>query len=356
MPLLSPIGYSLWVNLLIFAIATILVWVGGVRLTRTADSIAVRLGLSRAFVGAILLASATSMPEVATVISASVAGDPNLAIHNITGATALQLTVLGIAGWLTRQRGPLTYFSPDFVLLFIGVGLIAMALTMLAGMSIGPLVTIAGVGIWPLILGVLYIIIMYQARQLQAQPRWTPTDEPSFLAEQQKEEQEYLYPHLTLSQVSAMFAASALLVFVAGWILARVADVIAVQTALGSSFIGVTMLSFATSLPEISATFTAVREARYSLAIGNIFGTGMFNLSLVLVGDLAYRQGNILTKAEPSAMFIIATAALMTCVYLYGLLERRNRTVLGIGVDSAIVILIYIVALIILYFTSTGPV
>lgn len=117
-----------------FALAAGAIWWTGTRLERCADSISRRTGLGQAFAGMLLLAAATSLPEVATTATA-VALNPTLAVHNLLGGVALQTAILSVADRAKRRRSALTFFSPKFVLLIEGVGLVLLLQVAIAGIT-----------------------------------------------------------------------------------------------------------------------------------------------------------------------------------------------------------------------------
>lgn len=340
---------SIWTNALVFAGAAVLIWFSGIRLEKYADAVSQRTGLSHAFVGVLMLAAATSLPEFAATVSGSLIGNATLVVHNLIGAVITQMAILSASGWLVRGRVALTYFSPDYVLLFAGVGVIAVLVTAIAGIAAGPALIAPDVDVWPLLIFVTYVLIVYITYRLQFRPRWVAVTEPSPRVVREHESEAPLFPGRTLGYILGMFAVAAGLVFVGGWTSARVADALAVQTGLGSGFVGVTLLAFATGLPELSTTIAAVRRRNYGLAIANIFGTNAFNVSLLFVAELTFRGGAVLQYAHRSATFAAALGILMVCVYLWGMLEREDRTVLGIGLDSAIVLALYAGGLVVIY-------
>jgi cation:H+ antiporter len=137
------------------------------------------------------------------------------------------------------------------------------------------------------------------------------------------------------------FATLAALVFAAGWLLARLGDSIAQQTGLGGGVVGMLMLAVATSLPEISTTLSAALHGNVTMAISNIFGSCLFDVALLfLTGVLS--AGPVVRDAR-SAVFVAALGVTMTAVYLWGLLEHRQRTILRLGVDSVMVLVLYVV-------------
>lgn len=126
------------------------------------------------------------------------------------------------------------------------------------------------------------------------------------------------------------------------------------QTNLGASFVGMILVAGSTSLPELSTTLTAARQGNHEMAVSNILGTNCLEVALFLVGDLVYRN-SILAQMNRSAFFAGTLGLILTCVYMIGLLERRNRTVLGMGVDSFAVLVIYISSVVGLFFLRGQP-
>ena len=141
-----------------------------------------------------------------------------------------------------------------------------------------------------------------------------------------------------------------IIILVAGVGLAITADLIADKSALGSSFIGISLLAAATSMPELSTTFAAARFGAYTMAISNIFGSNLIMLAMILPADIAYSDGPILAQASTEAQFSIVTGIIVTAIYVAGILIRRTPKVLGAGLDSWLVILVYFGMLTALYF------
>lgn len=349
MPFFSPENLSLWTNLAIFVVAGLLIWFAGVRLEAFADATSQRTGMGHAFVGVLMLATVTSLPEVAATVSGSVIGNPALVVHNLTGAVITQMAILSISGWFVRGTVTLTYFSPDFLLLFEGVGVVTVLLVAIAGMAAGPTNILPNIDIWPALVFLTYVMFIYLTYRFQFSPRWAPVQNARPQAVREHEEQPLRFPGKSLRYILTGFAASAVLVFLGGWTAAQAADALAVQTGLGSNFVGVTLLAFTTGLPEFSTTIAAVRRRNYSLAIANILGTNAFNISLLFLAEITFRGGSVLHYAQNSAIFTAALGAIMVCIYLWGMLEREDRSILGLGWDSALVVGIYIGGLIVIY-------
>ncbi|HEX6283541.1 MAG TPA: hypothetical protein VFZ71_01645 [Pyrinomonadaceae bacterium] len=124
---------------------------------------------------------------------------------------------------------------------------------------------------------------------------------------------------------------------------------------MGASFVGAALVAAATSLPELSTTTTAVRQGNHEMAVSNILGTNCLEVALFFIGDLFYTDGAILANMNRSAFVAGTLGLVVTCIFLLGLLERRNRTVLGMGIDSLAVLITYIVGLGGLYYVRNQP-
>lgn len=147
----------------------------------------------------------------------------------------------------------------------------------------------------------------------------------------------------------AIFAAAAVIVWFAGTHISRYADTLAERLHLGRAFVGLFFLAIATSTPEIATTITAVRIGNYPMAISNIFGSNSIMIILIFISDVFYRGGPILNVVGTPALFTIAMGIAVTAIYLAGMVERRNHTILRMGIDSALVLVFYVLSVALLY-------
>lgn len=340
----------LWANACIFFIASSLIWFGGFRLSVYGDAIAERKQLGRAFVGALLLGVVTSLPEVATTVTASAIGNASLAVNNLMGGVATQVAVLAVVD-LLFVKGALTWFSPQPVLLMSGVLLVFQLALTLAGIVAGEMASFAGVGFWPLLLMANYILSLYFLYRYEGRKQWVAADIPDESYRKEVTEADIFLgeKEYSLAKIYGLFGGCAVLVLVGGYAASVTGDALAAQTGLGGSFVGATFVALATSLPEVSTTIGAVRVGAYTMAVANIFGTNSLESGLLFLCDMFYRDGLIMQVADRSAQFAATMGILVTCLYLWGLLERRNKTILGMGVDSALVLLGWSLGLVVLY-------
>lgn len=334
----------------VFVVCAGIIWLAGSRLAVYADIIADRTGLGEAFVGLVLLATATSLPEIGRTISASLLGNVPLAVDSLFGGVVLQTAVLAIADIVVAHR-VLTYFAPRPVLLLQGATVVLLLGLAIAGIAAGEFLQLFGVGLWTAILMTVYVFSLYALKRYETREQWRPVHVPKELkeAESARVGERGKHGEHSLAQIGVRFALSSAVIFVAGVVLAEVGDALSTQTGLSAGFVGATLLALAGALPEISTTIAAVRLGAYSMAVANIFGTNAFLVTLLFLSDLFFRQGPILDSVGKSSIFAAAAGIVTTSVYLIGLIERRNRRILGMGFDSAIVLICYAATLLVLY-------
>lgn len=357
MPAIDFSTYPLWLNGVILCAGGVIVWLSGTKLARLADTIADQTRLSRVLAGALLLGVATSLPEIATTVTAGALANAPLAVNNLFGGVAMQLAVLAVIDFWFVRHGPLTFFSPDPALLLGGVLLILQIALSMAAIAAGDIPLVGHIGGWPLLLMAVYGLSLYYMQRFSTRDTWTPEHLPEQLEQSRPPVEEAPQPdgptsHSTTA-LGLWFALHCLLVLAGGWAVSASADALSMQTGIGSGFIGATLVAVTTSLPEISTTAGAVRLGAYTMAISNIFGTNTLEVALLFPADLSYRPGAIINAVDDSSLLMASVGIIMTALYLWGLLERRDRTLLRMGVDSCWVLASYLASLVLLYFVAT---
>ncbi len=330
----------LWINIGLFVLAAGIVWVAGTQLVVYADELAERFGLTRQFVGFILLATVTSLPEIVTTFTASISGDAALVLGNLFGGITFQTALLGVAD-LFFVRYALTSWPRKHTHALEAIFLVIMLNFLLVVSFVGEWELVWNIGLGAVILSLSYPLAVALLRRYDERSSWVPIDIP--------EEKDGGGPILGVNrlqdvatrQVIIPAIIASLLILFAGYFTADRAAVIAEQSGLGSSFIGLTLLAAATSTPELSTTIAAVRMGAYTMAISNIFGSNLIMVALILPADLAYRDGPILMEIGQSAQLSITIGLLVTAIYAAGIVIRRTPRLLGAGVDSWLVLAIY---------------
>lgn len=346
---LSPV-----LNALLFVVAAGLVWFAGNRVTFMGNSIARRTGLGAAFFGLLMLALVTETPEIGTTLTAAATSNASLALNNMFGGIVFQTVVLALADFFLLSQAPLTYITPKPVLLLEGVALILLLAITLSVSFVAPFVPVLVAGAGTLLLLAVYLVTLYLSNMYEQSPRWEPREKEALEEVERSEEEaadkvEERFSDWSLRRLIVLFVGGALLILAAGALLAQTGEAIAEQTGLGSSFIGATLVAFSTSLPELATVFTAVRLGNNSMAISSIFGSNSIMLVLLFLADVVYPDGPILAEVTNALRLIIGVGIIVTGLYVAGLIERRQRVILRMGIDSVLVVIVFVVYLVMLY-------
>jgi len=337
----------LLVNLALFVLAAAIVWYAGERLTRCVDAIAERYNLGRAFLGFLVLATATQLPEVVTNSTAAIRGDARLLLNSMFGGVSMQTAVLVIADFVALRHA-LTHLAGAASNLAQASLLILVLACALAACVSGDIGLPGTFGVASLLFALLYVVIVWLLWRLQKSRPWQPTSDIEPVEDHATIGHDGLEDRPLRWLLPRVLAASTA-ILVAGVALAMTAEAVAGQTGLGSSFIGVTLLATATSLPEVSTTLTAVRLGQHSMAVADIFGSNLIMVALLLPSDLLYREGLLVNQADDSARFALALGILLTAIYLVGLVCRHPRRYAGLGIDSWAAVCVYAAGISILY-------
>jgi cation:H+ antiporter len=322
-------------------LGTIVIWFSGKSLVQIVDFICEQTGVGRALMGTLLLGGITSLPEISTTLIAASLGNAELAASNLIGGVGMQTAMLAVADAFVLKQA-LTFIAPNSALLMGGVLLIIQTSYIITCITIGEIFHVFHIGLFAFGSFALYGICIYLLRNYENTERWVPTDYPNEKRRKKTISKQMRFIYLKLVLYST-------LVFIGGSTVSYSAHKLTELTELNSSFLGATLVAFATSLPELSTTLTSFKIRAYTLGISNIFGSNILMLGLIFFADIFYRDGLLLNDAGSSAVFLAGLGILVTAIYLWGLLERRNRTILRMGIDSLLVIIVQILGLFTLY-------
>ena len=314
-----------------------LVAIAGVRLTALVDRLADRTGIGEAVAGAILLGLATSLSGTVVSVTAALDGRASLAFTNGIGGIAVQTAFLAIADLLYR-RANLEHAAADIAALFQAALLMLMLSVPLIAFT-APETALWSVHPASLVLVAIYLAGTRLTAGIRARPMWRPVH--TRLTREDHMEMPRAGATSTLRLVSA-FLGLALVLGVAGVLLARSGGRIADATGLTETAVGALMTAVATSLPELVTSLAAVRRGALQLAVGGIIGGNTFDVLFVVLSDIAYRDGSLYHAVSPGDLFWLAVGLAMTAVLLLGLIVRQAAGPARIGIESVLLLGIYL--------------
>jgi len=320
-----------------FAIATAIIVCAGYKLSHYGNQIAQRTGLGQTFIGIILFSSITSLPELTVCITAtSVVGAPDLAVGNAFGSNLFNLLLIAALDMVQGKGAILDRLSPGHVLA-ASIGILLAGLAILC-IGLGLSFNLGFIGLESIILILLYVLgirILYRHETLGS-PKGTPEVRKSADIERGKS----LY---------VFFAIGALAIVGAGIWISVTANAIAQATGWGRSFIGSFMLAVVTSLPELAVGIPLVRMGAFDMAIGNLLGSNIFNITIISVADIFFTQGAILANVSPNHILTAVLGIVMTNIVIMDLIYRAKKVPWRVGWGSISIIILYFLGSIALF-------
>jgi cation:H+ antiporter len=313
-----------------FLLTGVCVYVVASRLARHADAIADATGIGRLWIGSLLLAASTSLPELVTDVNAALLDAPDIGVGDLFGSTLANMLLLAVLDLSYRRRRLLQAVSPQLA----SIGLLAIVLTAVAGSAIasGGWGSIGRVGVETLAIVALYLVGMHAIYQDSM-----PTAPP-----QQLELGDTARTVLQRGAIGFALALAGLLLLTPLLVLS--AHVLASESGLGDTFVGTMLVGATTSFPELAATVAAVRIGALDLAVGNLLGSNAFNMCVLLAMDLAYAHGPVLRHVSPTHLITAHFAVLSIGLGMIGILARGSRRLAPFRIVALLIICSYALA------------
>jgi cation:H+ antiporter len=282
-----------------------------------------------------MVASVTSLPELVTGLSAvTVAQAPDIAAGDVLGSCVFNLLLIVILDFLHREESVYTRAGVGHVLSAgFGVILIGFVGVNLLLAHNGIDLAILHVGLYTPIILLIYALAMrtvFRYEQIQELPV--------------VDEKDRRYRHVTLRQALTGYALASVVVVVAGVWLPFIGKAIAQVMGWGESFVGTLFVAAVTSLPEAAVSIAAVRLGALDMAMGNLFGSNLFNMAILAVDDLAYLPGPLFAGVSEVHAVSALSAMMMSGIAIVGLFYRpRRRVFRTVGWVSLFLLSVYVV-------------
>ena len=325
-----------------FVMTAGIVVVAGIRLAAAGDQLAEKTGLGRLLIGTLLLAFATSLPELVTDITAAATGSPDLAVADLFGSSMANMAILAIID--LRHRGRIW---PAVELGHARVAAVGIVLTALAALGIHTpaAVKLGWVGVTPVLIFALYIAAVAWFRRVPSPIRipggsaGIPLLEPTGWGKDG--------PTTPLRTIITRFGVAAGAILVAAPIMTISVERIADYTGVAETFIGAALLAIATSLPELVASLAAIRIGAHDLAVGNLFGSNAANMGVLLFADLAYVDGPILSAVAPTQVVAAVGAILLMGLAVAAIVGGTETRIRRFEPDAVVLLIAYVGTLVV---------
>lgn len=323
--------FTAWIQ---FAAALVLIGYAGTALSRYGDVIASKTGLGGTWVGIALLATVTSVPELVTGVSAvRLADKPDIAVGTVLGSCVFNMVILVVLDVIARGRSVFELAGQGHIL-SAGLGVLLISVvgfSLLLAQEDGGGWSLGYVGVYTPLIVVIYFasvraVFRYERKNPGAE------DPPAEFTNA-----------TSMPQAAVAFGISSVVVIAVSLWLPFVASDLAAAMGWYETFVGTLFVAVITSLPEVVVTVAALRIGAVNLAIANLFGSNMFNIGVIAVGDLFYTKGPILAHVESIHVLSAFSAVMMTGVAIVGLQYRPQGRLFGkLGWASLMLVTLYL--------------
>ncbi|QFT64791.1 cation:H+ antiporter [Roseivivax halotolerans] len=325
----------------VFAVAATAVVLASIRATRLADIIADRTQIGEAMAGGLILGAATSLAGVVVSVNAAWSGDGSYAFSNAVGGIAAQTLFLAIAD-LLHKRANLEHAAAEPANLFQAVMLIILLSMPLLAIS-GPEMAYFGVHPISIALFLAYLFGVRLSSIVREDPMWRPVRTSDTRKDEPEDSEE---PQKSVKKPAMSFIGLVAIMGAGGWVISQTGSVFIERFSLSSSLVGALITAVVTSLPEFVTTLVAVRRGALQLAVGGIIGGNTFDTLFLVAADVAYRDGSLYHATQANDIYWLGTGLLMTAVLLGGLILRQREGPGRIGIESVLLMGIYLTALV----------
>lgn len=323
--------------------SAVVVVVAGPRMVRVADRLADTTGLGEAFIGAVLVGAATSLPDLLATVLPAARGLPDLAVGNALGGVLGQTAFLAVAD-LTYRRANLEHAAASLPNIVQATLLITLLGGMLA-LFVSPPVSVLGVHPGSVLLLVGYGYGLRLVTATSETPMWRAVSTTETRGDVAQEPRRRRGGSRSLL---VRFAGLAVVLGGAGVALALAGESLVTVAGVEQTVVGVLVTGVVSSLAELVVSISAIRAGALTLAVGNVIGGNTFDTLLVVAADVAYRPGPVYAAVGPQQAFVAAVSVVATAVLVLGLLRRERHGMANIGFESVLVLLLYVAVVLVL--------
>ncbi|MBP9779225.1 sodium:calcium antiporter [Candidatus Gracilibacteria bacterium] len=317
-----------------------LIFFAGKKLSYYGDLLSEITGLGKAWIGLILMASVTSLPELMVGISASaIVQSADLAAGDILGSCLFNLGILAVMDAFLPKDRPLLANASQSHVLAAALGLILVSCVGV-GLFLSADYNFGGIGV----ISLLFMLIYFGSMRLIYQ--YTRKEQSENIQEEIKEHK------FTLRQVIIRYIGFASIIIGAALFLPHFAEKIALMTGLGQSFVGTIFIAISTSLPEIAVSLAAIRMGSIDMSVGNLLGSNIFNVFILFIDDIFYTKGHFLSDVKDANIITVFGIAIMSAIVIIGLTYKSKLKQLILAWDAVAIVLVYIATITLLYFNT----
>jgi len=315
----------MYIALIKFIICAGIIFVAGRGVARYGDVIAEKTGLGGVWIGLILVSVATSLPELFTGVGSIIfVKEPDLTVGNLFGANAYNMLNIGLLALIYRFRTNGRSLLAD----------VSKGELITAGSSLAPIMIatfaiilatsgarapeIANISVFSIAILASYIVLAYIIFRFEKGERELKREEKIL---------EEKYSGITLKKAYAGYAVAAAVIIASGIWLSYIGDEISRVAGLGESLTGSFFLGLATTLPEITVSVAALLIGAREIAIANMLGSNLFNMTILFVDDALYREAPLFQAVSPAHIVTGCFVMAMTAAVIIMMARKGEQVV-----------------------------
>lgn len=306
----------MWWIWLLYVICLVVVVFASNKIAGIVDALDKKTKLSGAFLGAVLLAGVTSLPELVTSLTGALMGEPDMTLGNILGSNVFDIAIIGVLMVLYCTRIRHKTVSRANVIFDAFVLLISVLILLCSIFNIKIVIPGINFNILTPIIIVLYVFALLSTKN---------SDEPESEGEGDSADSKNKFESLTTKGLVWRFVLCAVVLVGVSVAITFISDFIADTYGLGKGLAGALFLGIATSLPEIISSFALVRYGNFDAAYGNIIGSCMFNYGVIALADMFYFAGTVFITDIQSLILSACLAGGALFMLIFGLVRRRGK-------------------------------
>ena len=289
------------------------------RLSYYADLLNKTTNISGVFIGGILLAGITSLPELVTCLSSIFLNNPYLAIGDILGSNFFNIAMMCFFDILFIKTMFYNYTKNRYYLIYVLLILNYLIMYLFMGGTFN--LEIFNIGLPSFIIIITYIFYLKNAKE-----------------EETKKEVKTTKEHVLLK-----FFLVGLFMVIVSILLTLVVNLIAGKNPnVASSFIGAILLGITTSMPEVITFIALVKMKSFDLALSDIIGSNLFNLLILAIGDIFLKNKEIYYFVDKESMFLLIFGLILTILSFYQNNRKKLKNKVIYIIPSLIGISLYI--------------
>ena len=328
-----------------FIACAALILFSGSKLSFYGDVIAEKTGMGRTWIGVVLMASVTSLPELITGVSSVTIFDlPNIAAGDVLGSCMFNMLIIALLDFMGGST-PLSARAHQGQVLGAGFGILLLGLVGISLFASASVPRIGWISLSSLVFIGVYLIairtvFLYEKRRISEFVRDVVEDAR--------------YERVSKARAYIMYGLNAAVIIAAATYLPYLGERIAEVTGLGRTFVGSVFIALSTSLPEVVVSLGALRMGAVDIALGNLFGSNLFNIGILALDDVLYTKGSLLSHVSGGHLVTVLAAITMTAIATIGLTYQTTRKLHVFAWDSIGLVIVYVIATLVLYATGAS--